>query len=395
MSTNACYKVRDGKAFFHKGENKENLIPAIADYVQSKEGRSKLRCPVVITSKELTYQITNRSSEVLFHCNHKEADSRLILHAILANQDVVVVAKDTDVLVLLVWAYEKCAVTHQWFMKYERDSFADVGKICRFIGRQLCLSLPAFHSISGCDTTSYMFKTRKVRIFKKLLKDQSPSTMLDALQNDEPLLENDIQKLKEFVCAVIYKGSKDEGYIDTRVRLYQQQKEKSSMALPPDPDSLLQALKRSQLQTKIWLQCGEYRMELLDPEDYGWKWNEETSAITPVWFTGTQLPPSLQKKKHRQKGYKSDQAAIEEDDDDLSDSPVTNKPRRIKRKNNPKANSSSNTDQDKGIPLENDRDFGDDEMAAEIEDCSLDSNESEWEVSDFLSSNDSVDEWAP
>ncbi len=219
--------------------------------------------------------------------------------------------------------------------------------------------------------------------------------MLDVLQNDEPLLENDIQELKEFVRTVIYKGSKDEGYINTRVHLYQQQKEKSSMALPPDPDSLLQALKRSQLQTKIWLQCGEYRMELLDPEDYGWKWNEETSAMTPVWFTGTQLPPSLQKKKRRQKGYKSDQAAIEGDDDDLSDSPVTNQPRRKKRKKNPKANSSSNTDQDKGLLLESDGDFGDDEMAAEIENCSPDSNESEWEVSDFLSYNDSYDEWVP
>eukprot|EP00794_Sanderia_malayensis_P001499 gene1499-biopygen1242 len=114
-----------------------------------------------------------------------------------------------------------------------------------------------------------MFKTGKVRIFRKLLKDPSLSTMLNALQNDEPLLENDIQELKEFVRAVIYKGSKDDGHIDTRVGLYRQQKEKSSMALPPDPDSLLQALKRSQLQTKIWLQCGEYRMELLDPEDYG------------------------------------------------------------------------------------------------------------------------------
>eukprot|EP00794_Sanderia_malayensis_P021323 gene21323-biopygen16358 len=146
--------------------------------------------------------------------------------------------------------------------------------------------------------------------------------MLDGLQNDEPLLEKDIQELKEFVCAVIYKGSKDEGYIDTKVFINSKRKR-------------AQELKRSQLQTKIWLQCGEYQIELLDPEDYGWKWNEETSAVTPVWFTGTQLPPSLQKKKHRQKGYKSDQAAIEGDNDDLSDSPVTNQPRRKKRKKAP------------------------------------------------------------
>ena len=41
----------------------------------------------------------------MFDCNHEEADTRLISHAILCATDAVVVCKDTDVLILMVWAH--------------------------------------------------------------------------------------------------------------------------------------------------------------------------------------------------------------------------------------------------------------------------------------------------
>ncbi len=81
------------------------------------------------------------------------------------------------------------------------------------------------------------------------------------------------------------------------MRLYQQQKEKSSMSLPPDPDSLLQALKRAQFQTLLWQQCSVIRIELLNPEQYGWKWDDDAKKMVPLWYNGPQLPPKLQKKK--------------------------------------------------------------------------------------------------
>ena len=66
----------------------------------------------------------------------------------------------------------------------------------------------------------------------------------------------------------MYSGNKSESYLQTRMRLYQQQKEKFFVSLPPDPDSPLQALIRAQIQTVIWQQCGEIAIKQHNPEQY-------------------------------------------------------------------------------------------------------------------------------
>ena len=51
--------------------------------------------------------------------------------------------------------------------------------------------------------------------------------------------------------TIMHSGNKSESYLQTKMRLYQQQKEKSSVSLPPDSDSLLQALKRVQIENVL------------------------------------------------------------------------------------------------------------------------------------------------
>ena len=43
--------------FLHSNKNKEDLITLIINYLQSKDGRSKLSCPFVVTAKERTIEI--------------------------------------------------------------------------------------------------------------------------------------------------------------------------------------------------------------------------------------------------------------------------------------------------------------------------------------------------
>ena len=45
-----------------------------------------------------------------------------------------------------------------------------------------------------------------------------------------------------------------ESYVNTRVRLYKSLKQKALLTLSPDPDSVTEAIKRVNLQIKIWLQ---------------------------------------------------------------------------------------------------------------------------------------------
>ena len=51
---------------------------------------------------------------LLFKLNHKETETALILHAILAYKDVVVVSNDTDVLIILIWAYQKFNINNKY-----------------------------------------------------------------------------------------------------------------------------------------------------------------------------------------------------------------------------------------------------------------------------------------
>ena len=79
-----------------------------------------------------------------------------------ANSDVVIVEKNTDILILLVWAYTKHNIDHTWYFKYGNEKYANIGTIFAYFEEEICLSLPGFHAITGSDTISYFYRIGKV-----------------------------------------------------------------------------------------------------------------------------------------------------------------------------------------------------------------------------------------
>ena len=53
--------------------------------------------------------------------------------------------------------------------------------------------------------------------------------------------------------------------------------------IPPTKDALLQHLKRSVFQARIWATANESLPTYPDPTEYGWKEDEE--RLIPVWTT--------------------------------------------------------------------------------------------------------------
>ena len=107
---------------------------------------------------------------LLFKCNHEEADTRLNLHACLQDTNVVVVAKDTDVFVLMVYAYCVQKPAHKWYMKIDHDKYVDIDKVVDYLGEEIATKLSEIHALTGCDTTSSFFGKGKVRLIMKLKK---------------------------------------------------------------------------------------------------------------------------------------------------------------------------------------------------------------------------------
>ena len=97
----------------------------------------------------------------------------------------------------------------------------------------------------------------------------------------------------------MYTSKAGEEYVDTRVCLYKHLSCKSPMPLPPDPDSLVQVIKRAHFQIFEWLRCCEPVINHLNLQDCGWEINDD--EVKPVWYTGSQMTPSVQRKRAREK----------------------------------------------------------------------------------------------
>ena len=98
----------------------------------------------------------------------------------------------------------------------------------------------------------------------------------------------DLNNALIFYHTVMYSGKPSETITETRVRMFQSQKDKSSLNLMSDEASIIQHLLRADLQTYIWKHCTLQNITLPSIEGRGWYGSE--GLILPVWFKGEQLP---------------------------------------------------------------------------------------------------------
>ena len=93
-----------------------------------------------------------------WHANHTACTSE--------DTKIVVVSKDTDVLILLVYAYAKYKPTKEWYMKIDANKFASIKSIAEYLGSNISVCLPQMHALTGSDTASYLFNNSKTKVLK-------------------------------------------------------------------------------------------------------------------------------------------------------------------------------------------------------------------------------------
>ena len=282
-------KGKDWDSFLRNSENKTELMRFLVDYYKTDAVRSKLKVPLTVTEEDNTWLITQLKIEMLDSCNHHEADTRLILHASKSTDPVIVRATDTDVFVLLTYAYSVIKPLQDWMMKIDHERYVSIKALTDRFGDEMCQALPAYHSITGCDTTSFPFGVGKVKPLKKT-KKLGKFQLLSQLGTSRTSVE-DIADAKTFFRTCMYAGSEHEEYVRTRIRMYDKQKVKSSSSILPDESSTNEHLKRSDLQAFIWYQCLKQDIEYPSIKHRGWEETED--GIRPIWFTCPQFPPSL------------------------------------------------------------------------------------------------------
>jgi len=270
---------KEWNQFFNNISNKSDLLRLLNIYLRKEDVRSTFRVPVIVNDDSKTWRLTSDDASQIFGCNHEEADTRMVLHACLQDTNV-------NVLILLVYAFTIHNPSKEWYMKIDSDTYIRIRAIVDYFGVNVCSKLPHLHAVTGCDTSSFLHGVGKVEVVKNVFRDYQQLQNLqhfgETISTSEEMFEN----VSKFIQMTCYSGTVNESLVETRVRIYKKMKVKSSLTLPPDPQSMKQHILRAQFQLFEWLRFDEKLQEERSFENSGWIWDVENQTCTPNWFEG-------------------------------------------------------------------------------------------------------------
>lgn len=136
---------------------------------------------------------------------HEEADTRIILHAVHNRAtNVVVMARDTDVILLLIHHFSKMFCSHLWVMAgtSKTRKFIPLHEVCFQMSSTRASQLMAFHALTGCDTTSKLASITKTAAWNTV-DDYEKYLLLQGL-GQFPLKELVINNVEKFI-VLLYK----------------------------------------------------------------------------------------------------------------------------------------------------------------------------------------------
>ena len=105
--------------------------------------------------------------KTLFASKHEEADAEIVYCCSSFNKPSVVKAKDTDILILMIYTYVVHQPQQDWYKQIDKDSFVSIRKIYEKFGITISLLLPQFYATTGCDTASYFFNVSKRVVYER------------------------------------------------------------------------------------------------------------------------------------------------------------------------------------------------------------------------------------
>eukprot|EP00794_Sanderia_malayensis_P014978 gene14978-16521_t len=116
---------------------------------------------------------------------------------------VIIKAKDTDIFILMIYAFAVKQPQSEWCMQVDHDKFISIGKIVQFLGISTALLLPAFHAPTGSDTISYFYRISKKSLFDRAAKQKS-LPLLEKLGDEKSLNGDGERDITNFIHRAIY-----------------------------------------------------------------------------------------------------------------------------------------------------------------------------------------------
>jgi len=287
--------------FLQDGSNKAQLAAFISEDWCHHAGQKLREGQTIIVSggfkdRLLARQITQDGviDRPDLSASHEEADTRLILHASrTAVQRIVIASPDTDVAVICISHVASLTAKEVWFRTGVKDHarFIPLHSIAQEIGPLACQQLPAFHALTGCDSTSAPSGRGKT-IPWKLIKKCPERFEGIAQVGSEPSLSDDAFHCVELFTIAMYDPTTRVTEINKlRYQLFCKKQTKTE-ALPPTADALRQHAMRACYQTYVWRKAVGVKPIMPSPIGFGWS-TDDDGHIEPVLMTQEPAPMAL------------------------------------------------------------------------------------------------------
>ena len=119
---------------------------------------------IVTNGKDVLCYPSSYTSEKLSPCSHEETDTRVMVHVADAvhrgHNSVMIRTVDTDVVVLAMAAVHTLGINELW-ISFGTGKNHKILPAHRYAATVRSRSLPVFHELTGCDTTSFFARHGK------------------------------------------------------------------------------------------------------------------------------------------------------------------------------------------------------------------------------------------
>ena len=245
-------------------------------------------------------EATHQRTEHL-QSNQKEADTKLILHALDATTNgattLDIHSPDTDVFVLSLRRYlELCQNIYFVTGTGQRRRRMSFMPIFQLLGTAKAAAVPAFHALNGTDNIDSCSGKGKLGCWKVFSRaDEDVITAFANLGTTEHPDEDTIkQGVEKFVCHLYQPNTSICQVNELRWSLFKK-KQAQSERLPPTQGALREAILRAHYQTMIWNKDKVPNPNIPPPENYGWK--KHSNEWLPVMTTTPPAPEAIIKRE--------------------------------------------------------------------------------------------------
>lgn len=167
--------------------------------------------------------------------------------------------------------------------------YIPVHVIAGTLGPSKAMALPAFHALTGCDTTSAFFgKGKKTAwsVWQSLPELTLPLLLLSCPDPSLEMITTHTSMLGRFVIQLYGVYEEDITTVDAARLFLLLHKGKYFENMPPSSDALHQHILRAAHQSgHVWGNMTNKAPDPVSPTEWGWQQESPDSAPTPVYTT--------------------------------------------------------------------------------------------------------------